>query len=578
MAMVQKNIFRTVIKPSVRKGIALAILVHVSIVLYLNAANFPNVDEVAHLTAGIALLSYGDIAYYRVNPPLVRSIAAIPAVMRGDAQFYPWLASEPDSYERNEFNVGYEHLRLQGIKSHHRFFWPRVFCLPLSICGLVATFYLGKELVDNTAGLAAAFIWATDPNICSNAATINPDLGATAFGVLVSLSILRFRRHDSRSNALYIAAFSGLSVLTKFSWLSLALSVPLAMILRGKRENRKFFGKAFYTHRFRMIAIWMIATLLIFNAGYAFRGVGKSLSEIPLANKSEKTNGPNQSVRSWLNGLVLQVPLPVPDEAIRGLSYLDYERGLENTSFLAGESKKGTWPHYYAFALFLKTPAATFVLAVAGLVWLSWTRREWIIVFLPQIVLFFALSAAGGFNHHFRYVLPAYIVIIVGAAICFSRLQKCGNMLRRLGATTIFAAVATGCYSMPFPHSHFTMFVGGSSVGYKWLDFSNIEWGQDLSRLRQYVDTLPSNSTLFTDLAFRSTDPILMCRSCLPLEDIESYRVTTQEQNLPRFAYVIVHSKRLKSIPFKAAHERIGLGDPVKEIGDSYKVYRFTVR
>jgi hypothetical protein len=122
------------------------------------------------------------------------------------------------------------------------------------------------------------------------------------------------------------------------------------------------------------------------------------------------------------------------------------------------------------------------------------------------------------------------------------------------------------------------MFVGGSSVGYKWLGFSNVEWGQDLSRLRQYVDTLPANSILFTDLAFNSADRILMCRSCHLLEEIEWNRTATQGKEAPQFAYVIVHSKRLKSIPFKAAHERIGLGDPVKEIGDSYKVYRFSVR
>jgi hypothetical protein len=87
-------------------------------------------------------------------------------------------------------------------------------------------------------------------------------------------------------------------------------------------------------------------------------------------------------------------------------------------SFLLGEWKKGSWPHYYLMTTLLKTPEPTLLGAALGLgvlivgIWRKMVKPEVISMFLfliiPAAVCFASVSLQGGFNHHHRYVLMIY--------------------------------------------------------------------------------------------------------------------------------------------------------------------------
>jgi hypothetical protein len=50
------------------------------------------------------------------------------------------------------------------------------------------------------------------------------------------------------------------------------------------------------------------------------------------------------------------------------------------------------------------------------------------------------------------------------------------------------AHVASAGLARPHYLSYFNTLAGGSAQGYRWLVDSNVDWGQDLLRLRQYQD------------------------------------------------------------------------------------------
>ena len=57
------------------------LVIHVSLPVLIASRTAPNVDEVAHLPAGISYWKFGDFQLHSVNPPLVRFVAAAPVLV-----------------------------------------------------------------------------------------------------------------------------------------------------------------------------------------------------------------------------------------------------------------------------------------------------------------------------------------------------------------------------------------------------------------------------------------------------------------------------------------------------------------
>ena len=66
-----------------RAVVAGLLLMHGSLLAWTASRTSPMLDEVAHLPAGLYVWQFGRFDLYRVNPPLVRSIAALPAAVFG---------------------------------------------------------------------------------------------------------------------------------------------------------------------------------------------------------------------------------------------------------------------------------------------------------------------------------------------------------------------------------------------------------------------------------------------------------------------------------------------------------------
>ena len=96
----------------------------------------------------------------------------------------------------------------------------------------------------------------------------------------------------------------------------------------------------------------------------------------------------------------------------------------EYRSYLLGEWKQGGWWHYYLVGFLVKEPIGFQLMLYAGVLtglwnWKRWTRdgiREWSLIVTPPLLIFGLVSSQTGFNHHMRYVLPAYPFLFIIAA------------------------------------------------------------------------------------------------------------------------------------------------------------------
>ena len=85
-----------------------------SIVWSGSSTQFPNVDEIAHLPAGISVIHLRRFDLYAVNPPLVKMIVGSAAVDSKDS-FSWWLITD-DVRDRSEFVLGRELLGIEKTR------------------------------------------------------------------------------------------------------------------------------------------------------------------------------------------------------------------------------------------------------------------------------------------------------------------------------------------------------------------------------------------------------------------------------------------------------------------------------
>ena len=153
----------------------------------------PTTDEPAHLVAGISHWKFERFDLYRVNPPLVRMLAAIPLLIINPR--IDWKEYVELPYWRPEFVIGSTFCNSSG----DYFLWcltlARWSCIPLSLLGAYLSFSWARDLHGTAAGLSALMLWCFCPNILGNGALITPDAGAAALGLASGYCFWRWLRH-----------------------------------------------------------------------------------------------------------------------------------------------------------------------------------------------------------------------------------------------------------------------------------------------------------------------------------------------------------------------------------------------
>lgn len=523
-------------QPRIPVFVVSALLLIHGLLVGVQAARWsPTLDEVGHLPAGISVWKFGRTDLYRVNPPLVKSIAALPAVLAGAET--DWTRYRESTFGRPEFSVGEDFVAANGDHWFRWFQYARWAVLPLSLLGGLVCYCWGRELYGAPAGLVACCLWCFSPNVLTWSSTINPDLGATSLGLLAGWLFWKWLKEPTLGRSLAAGIALGLAELAKMTLVIFFVVWPILWVvwkcmrtnrnsgqdadcnqLQESRSEKTAYDNTVVTSPGRQTfgnrweRIWrelgeltgiLLLGLYVLNLGYGFAGSFQRLGDYTFGSRMlageknvierEGGAGGNRFAGTWVGSL----PVPFPTDYLAGMDRqrMDFEWKL--LSYLNGQWKRGGWWYYYFVAAGLKEPLGTWMIMLMSVGLTLFCRpyrtrwRDEVVLLVPAVTILVLVSSQTGMGRYLRYILPAlpFLFIWCGKVACSIRTRQWS-----IAAVAVLALGWTVASSLSvFPHSlsYFNELAGGASGGHRYLLDANIDWGQDLWYFKDWYDAHP---------------------------------------------------------------------------------------
>ncbi len=435
-------------------------------------------DEPFHALAGCEYALSGTYWANLEHPPLVKLLSGVSAGLAGAR---PPRLPEPFSFRTAE--VPQRFLYRNEI-SPERLLAAARRPFPLTFAGVVlVAAFAGWRAAGPLAGLGAALLVAFEPTFVAHAAFLHTDVAAALCFLTTVVAAYGALRRPSWPRWACTGLLFGLALAAKFTAVFLGpilLVLSLSWLLVRRRETGRF-------------SLAPLGGLLLasFVAGAVLLGVyAVSMRNMPSAEAE-------RSVRLFLAGR--HVPSTTV-ERIAGLSRLvppagHYVAGLAGiaeqnrqgggVNVFLGEVSVDGFPSYFPVAFAVKSSLG-FLLALLLATGLVATRRAkagfGALVFLLPPAYVFLASVASSYNIGVRHVLPAVPFLAIGAAVAIVR-----GLPRGLAAAALLGLglLQAGETIAVHPHevSFFNLAAGGPANGSRWLNDSNLDWGQDLVRL-----------------------------------------------------------------------------------------------
>lgn len=451
--------------------------------------NSPTVDEPGHLAAGVSYWRLGQFHLYRVNPPLIRLIAAAPAVLDGapSTTVATYSELERDPTCRRNISLGFDFFAENREVAFRWLIWGRLCCIPIVVLGAWACWRWAKELFGPPSGLVSFLLWITSPVILGHGCLITSDVAGASLGVVSAYLYWRWLRVDTIGRLLYAGTMLGFAMAAKTTW-AVALAIwPLLLVAH--------FGRATSKQRIVRLGLLLGVSVYVVNCLYGFEGTAFRLGELDFVSGhfrgATHLGGVGNVFReTWLSSL----PVPFPKNFISGidLQLADFERSWP--CYLAGEWHRSGWWYFYLVGLFAKHPLGLTAITVLCVGWqFKLAACDRVIGRMPLILagaLLILVSSRTGWTQHVRYAMPIlpfwYVWVSQIARPLFN--GTCRYWQRSLIAVSLTGYIAESV--MAFPHSlaFFNLAVGGPSRGATLLVDSNQDWGQDLGRLKHWLE------------------------------------------------------------------------------------------
>ena len=417
-------------------------------------------DELAYIPAGYSYVTTGDYRLNPEHPPLTKllaGLALLPLEPDLDTEHASWAASDQWAFGRHFFeDTNSDTARLVSVARI-----PTVLLLMMLVAG---AYFLAREIYEPTAGLIAAALCAFSPNLLAHGRLATNDLALTCFVLLTALSFLRLFRRPRLGTFAAAGITLGLALLTKFN----------AMLLLA------------------LIPVWAMGVAL-----------GQDAMDVPLIGPLTRSTRERRrrvlfaltvgGAAVLLAGFTVTLGYRAPgriDLYVRSLETLYTNVNLALPTYFNGEFYPNGLVYYFVAVFLLKTPLAGLaLLALRGVDQLR--RKEWdwtsgLFLILP-VAIWFVVMTTSALQYGVRYILPVYPLLFVYAAGIVTSPAFANRVVR--GAVIVLTLCFAGASLNAYPHylPFFNLIGGGPDNGIEWLDDSNVDWGQDLPLLEEYI-------------------------------------------------------------------------------------------
>ncbi len=453
-------------------------------------------DEGTHLVSGYSYLVRADYRLNREHPPLHKYLNALPLLL-----LHPEFKPDPvDWREGRSWQLGQAFLYKNRIPADRMLFAARLMTILLSLAAGLLLAAWTRWKFGAWAGLVALGFFAFDPTVLAHGRYITSDICLTLFSFAACLAWGAYLEKGGTRRLVLAGLVLGLALISKFSSAYLVPVFPLLAAARFLQQGRGFGWKRFAGS---LVAVWVLAGLVVV-AAYPT----EASMLIPETPEQLEAGGqpplaifvsPSSAAGQGLIWIGHQLGLR-PHSYLLGLGMVAEHNAAGHPAYLLGETyKNGHWA-YFPVAFAVKTPlgtlAALVIVLAAGVfaaararrgVWRRWREMDfaWLVVLVPPVV-YLIFSLLGGINIGVRHLLPIYpfLFALLGAGLMRIPWRRKGLVIGVLMGAAAVESLSVYPYYLAF----FNRAVGGPGNGAHYLVDSNLDWGQDLKRLKSYLD------------------------------------------------------------------------------------------
>ncbi len=531
----------------------------------LKSATF---DEYKHLRNGYIYLRPG--VYTKIpqpdeliNPPLVNVLTALPLIglrLTGtETAAGPAGAVVPrtktEAWKQTfPFDTG---RHPDGLLAR-----GRAATLVLSLLTGLLLFRWGRQLYGEGGALCALALYALSPNILAHARLVTVDLGFAALSLLAAHACWRCAAAPGRLRAAWMGIAIGLALLAKHSALVLLPPLVLAFVIRRFLPGRQNPPSG----QDRQLILMLDHLALAAACALAVVWTGCRLFLLPAFHASAEATASGgvwaflaDPLRLWLHGVFIV-------------------RDAQMNAFLFGKLSLTGWWYYFPAAILIKSTLGALFLAGSALVGAIITAAQFrrrpavaadeLFLWLPAF-FFLGVSMAGGINVGLRHVLVIYPLLFL---LCGRLWRSAGeNRTARMVLLVALLLHAAACLTI-HPHylAHFNPLSGGPDNGYRTMVDCNLDWGQDLKLLAEYLETTDDQHVRLA--YFGPTPP--------EVYGIRYRPVSPENQRRPEPGFYAVSATRLQNLyGFQRAPDRFRWlldRSPDHQVGHSILIYRIT--
>ncbi len=436
------------------------------------------VDEPAHLLSAALYWRGQDRLYPRDMPPMIKLAGGWVPNRIGIP-----IPSDSNAWKRNsEWDSALVMMsRMKPERVQRVFFWAR---LPLIVFPLgvsLILFLWVREVLGDWPAIAAAFLFAFGPTSMAHGSLFKNDQAATFGYILFWWRAWKYWNKPSWPNLIWLAAGVLAGLMAKLSMLLLVGVGPLLILARSLRPLLIR----------RPLAHAAALTVIVYGVTLATSWFDiRRLAEPVVREVYENPRSP-----LWLKaGASVFERIPAPKLYWDGIVSLAASHADGNPVYLLGHREPQGSPYYFLIASAVKFTAALQLLLIAGLALALWmlARGEssyGILAFLliPPL-LYVGLASTASMQLGVRLILPAVpFAAFLSAFVFAAPARRLSPAIPAAGlALLAFLALQSARY---YPHgmSFFNIWAGGPENGLRYLADSNLDWGQDLPSLSQWV-------------------------------------------------------------------------------------------
>lgn len=423
------------------------------------------IDEGVHLTAGYSYWLQQSVILNPEHPPLLKLLASAMIIPLNPN--FPWQ----ELLANYQWNLAGQFFYDVGNNADLMLFLGRIPTMILSMIMGFFIYFWAKQMAGVKAGLLALILYAFDPNIIAHSRYITTDI-PVSLGFLATLFFLyQFIQKPNFANLTFFSLAFALAQLTKFSAIIL---IPVIFVFA-------FFSQISKKQYFYLILAAVVMTLLLSVAVYF---------------------GDLSAYKAGIDDL------------------WQHEKGGHHT-YLMGKYND-FFREYFFIAFLVKTPLVTLLLFTTAI--FVYLRRLFLekqhqiftiklrrvkinfkkfyqkikkyinknrpaeLLLLFFILVYFAASVINTLNIGIRHLLPIYPFIFIFTAVTLKKIAAKVSTIKIITIILVLFLVVESAIIYPNFLSYFSLVIGGPANGHEYILDSNLDWGQDLKKLKKYLD------------------------------------------------------------------------------------------